>query len=690
MKFTFLSSFFARIFSRVKSNAIKPLITHKDDMALLTHLHGKKMPKKRQLRYLIKVLSETEKRIVYGCIFLIVFGCLWFGFRTSSNYRVAIPAVGGAYTEAVVGSLQFVNPLFASVNDADVDVTRLVYSGLIRYGKNQSYVPDLAAEYTISEDKKTYIISLRKDVFWHDGEPFTARDVEFTFGLLQDPQVNSPLLFSFQNATFEFIDEYTVQFTLPEPYEPFLTSLAVGILPEHIWSTIPVEQLRLTNTNLRPVGTGPFMFEELAKDETGFVFRYALKRFEKYYDEPAFIESFVFRFFAEYESDLGAIHALRQQKVDGVHFIPSHLREQVKRKHIVIHTLQLPQYTALFINQKGNAVLQKENTRTALAYALDKERILRESLNNEGEVIYSPILRGSIGFTEDVEKTPYSVEQANELLDKHFAKVSYDEYKEERKKSIEKELSEEKAEEIALQSQENPEEAVSQDDTATTTSTLESVVSEEEKAQEEVVNQEVERRLQEELTESQLFFRKDKEGNVVTINLVTADTEQYRKTAERIAGFWQELGVVTEISYVDPKEITRKVLKKKEYDILLYGIILGSDPDQYPFWHSSQIPYPGLNLAQYQNRTVDGHLEKIRTEADEEKKNALYKKFQDVLTKERPAIFLYTPTYTHATSDVVHGIQTKRIFHPADRFADVTRWYIKTKGEWQFSKVSKQ
>ena len=125
------------------------------------------------------------------------------------------------------------------------------------------------------------------------------------------------------------------------------------------------------------------------------------------------------------------------------------------------------------------------------------------------------------------------------------------------------------------------------------------------------------------------------------------------------------------------------MLKKRDYDILLYGVIVGSDPDQFPFWHSTQVAYPGLNLSQYVNRSVDELLEKARETDSAEQLQELYVQLQDTILEDRPAIFLHTPVYRYATVDDIKGFTVERVFHPADRFADVHKWYIKTKGKWQ-------
>lgn len=681
MKLSAIFSFFSKIFSKILRKKTKPLVGYNHHFALLQKVEGKKIPRFAQLQHLKKILSPLERRILRFCLLFFCIGVVWFGLIARQEYRTAVPDYGGRYAEAIVGSPEFVNPIFSSLNEVDVDITRLVFSGLMRHDKDQVLVPDLAANYTISDDKKIYTVKLREDVYWHDGEPFTARDVLFTFDAIKNRKTNSPLYISFQGVAVEMLDDYTIVFTLKKPFQPFLSTLTVGILPEHVWSSIPVEQYHLTQLNLQPIGTGPFVFEELAKDETGFVFRYQLKRNEAYYDALAFLEKVVFRFFGEYETDLGAIHALRQKKVDGLHFVPSHLKDQVKRKHVNIHTLQLPQYTALFFNEKSNDFLGKKNVRKALGYALDKERILRETLGGEGRILYGPILPGFPGFDDGLEKTPYNVEEANVFLDAYSKKINASDYREERVAYYKKQYEMETEQEEEVSSEE-----VSSGDVVESPTSTESAVDllEQEKQQ----GEEIARLVDQEVSDTQLFYRKSKEGELLTLRLVTAHTEEYRNAAERIAGFWQELGIKTDIEYVDPKNMSQEVLKERDFDVLLYGIILGNDPDQFPFWHSSQVSHPGLNLAQYVNRSVDTTLDSIRVESDPEKTQVLYKQLQDAIIEDIPAIFLYTPIYRYATAEDVYGISLERIFHPADRFAGITGWYKKTKGQWSFNKTN--
>ena len=117
--------------------------------------------------------------------------------------------------------------------------------------------------------------------------------------------------------------------------------------------------------------------------------------------------------------------------------------------------------------------------------------------------------------------------------------------------------------------------------------------------------------------------------------------------------------------------------------MLLFGENLGSDPDPFPFWHSSQNEYPGLNLAIFSNKTVDQLLEDARKTSDWETRKKDYLQFQKIVAQELPAIFLYNQTYTYPQDSSVKGFDVKNISMPSDRFANLSEWYEKTKRIWK-------
>jgi len=641
---------------RFKDNKVKTVGDHLDTHLIKKMSRGR-WPTKDQIKYLPRFLNRKEKNTIITLLTLAVLTSLsWFIVFVITHHTTA-PKDGGEYSEAIIGQPKLINPIFASVNDVDTDLSSLIYSGLFRRDENGKLTEDLATSYELSADKKTYKINLRKDIKWSDGEPFTANDVSYTFDTLLSPEVGSPLLTSFQGVEVTKNDDYSISFTLKEPFAPFLNSLIIGILPAHIWENFEPNSIKLAKNNLQPTGTGPWMFNKLVKDDTGRIQSFTLIRNSNYYLKQPYLNTLIFKFF---DDDQQTITALRQGDVTGVSFVPRDLKDKIGGRNVEFYQAQLPQYTALFFNQQ-NSLMKNDVLRLALAKALDKNIILKESLNQEGDVIESPILKNFPGYDANTAKINLDVDEANALLDKTWSHLPPEEYFNLRKIEILKDR------------------ATEWEDLKNNVSSTPEMVS----STIEAITKQVEADIRTEMHTDQTFYRKDKDGNILSVTITTADTPEYNKTSAVIARMWRALGVETKITIIPPRQIVREALRNRSYQILLYGEIVGNDPDPYPFWHSSQVTYPGLNLASFASRTADKLLEDARATDDQAVRADNYKKFQDILFKELPAIFLYTPNYTFAVNKQIKGVNIGNIASPSDRYNNLNNWYIKTKWVWK-------
>lgn len=584
-----------------------------------------RIPSGKQFKYLSKVLSKREQiSVSFACILLVV-STLIFGWKIVIFQTKEIPAQGGVYSEALVGEPQYINPLFIQSNDVDRDIVSLVYSGLLHYTTDRKVAPDLAEKTEISPDGTVYTFTLRKNIQWHDGKPFTARDVVFTILKIQDAQVKSPYLLSFKNVKVEEVNESTVRFHLDKPFAPFLDLMTLPVIPEHLWSSIPSESIHLASLNLKPIGTGPWKFQSLKRDKDGSIRSYSLEKNEKYYGSMPFIDKLHFRLYPDSDS---AIQALKNKQVDGVSFLPHNLSDRLKKQtEFSIYTFNLPQYTALFFNQGKNQSLEQKNVRAALALALDKNAIVKNVLEGEGEVIHAPLLKNFIGYHKDVKMYPYDLVKAGELLQQAGWKKN------------------------------------DQGHWVTDTPTLQ----------------------KQKQKQGDTKAKKEKKNEAIFhITLTTVQSQEGVALAEKIKSYWSALGVDVDIQAVDPSRIKTDIIDPRNYEVFLYGEIIGSDPDLYPFWHSSQVVAPGLNLALFSNKDADGLLEEGRRTSDVSKRSGAYEKFQDILAEELPAIFLFNPSYTYVVSKKIHGIADKKqIIYPADRFIDLSSWYSKKKRTWR-------
>ncbi|MFQ6019547.1 MAG: ABC transporter substrate-binding protein, partial [Dehalococcoidia bacterium] len=142
---------------------------------------------------------------------------------------------GGRYVEGIAGQPQRINPLLANLNNPDLDVARLVFSGLTRLGPSGEILPDLAQSWDISKDGRTYTFHLNPNARWHNGDRLTAADVVFTYALMAGPDFpGDPKLGQAwqQVKACEAVDDLTVRCKLPAPYAPFLSLTTIGIVPK--------------------------------------------------------------------------------------------------------------------------------------------------------------------------------------------------------------------------------------------------------------------------------------------------------------------------------------------------------------------------------------------------------------------------------------------------------------------------
>ena len=171
---------------------------------------------------------------------------------------------------------------------------------------------------------------------------------------------------------------------------------------------------------------------------------------------------------------------------------------------------------------------------------------------------------------------------------------------------------------------------------------------------------------------------KDKETTPLEITLVTSDLPNLIKTGEILKSQWEAVGVKVNLETYTIDELKQQVIKQRRYEALLFGEALSHAPDPYLFWHSSQKRDPGLNLALYDNKSMDAVLETIRASLKEDERIGSLKKLQETLAEEIPALFLYSPHYLYAVSNDVQNITVAHISAPARRFTAVETWYIAT------------
>ncbi len=616
-----------------------------------------------RLKRLPEVLNQKEKQILGLLAGLMALSGLFLAGNWTWAKSEVVPSPGGEYTEALIGNPIYINPVLAQTNDVDTDLARLVFSGLLKFDKNLGLVNDLAEKLEVSEDKKTYTVSIKANAKWHDETPLTLDDVIFTIKSIQDPAYKSPLYMSLQGVTLEKVDPTTLKLTLKKPFAPFPSLLTFGIIPEHLWSNVPPSNFTLAELNVKPIGSGAWIFSSLTKDKQGSIRSVSLQRNEQFYGQKPILEKLIFKFYPTPEDAVGAAQS---KEVAGVSFISKRVLDSLPKNFTAV-SLRLPQYTAIFFNQKKNSFIKDVQIRQALALAVNKQDLLEQVLNGEGETIDGPILPGAIGYKADVAKYDFNLETAKSLLEKAgWKEISAEDYisfiKAQKQKEKEAAEAAAKAEAAKLAKANKTVAPVTAAPAGENTETAETIAPEEETID----------------VGTQKTFRKNKDS-ILEITLTTVSHSENQRAVEMVKQWWQEIGVKVNLNILDPSKIQKDIIKARDFEALLYGEILGYDPDPFPFWHSSQIDDPGLNLSQFQDKEADRLMLEARQTADVKLRELNYQKFQDILIKQLPAIFLYSPTYTYLTDKRMKGFDVTQITAPADRFNNVSDWYLRTK-----------
>ncbi|MFA6099850.1 MAG: peptide ABC transporter substrate-binding protein [Patescibacteria group bacterium] len=346
----------------------------RDHALVLAVTRPTSIPHWRQLRYITRVLNQTERRVLTASLSLLVLFVLATLTVLAISHLVTVPAAGGTYTEAVIGEPQALNPIDSPANDTDADLVSLIYSGLFRMNGMEA-VPDLAKSYEWSADSKTLTVNLQPEAKFQNGEPLTADDVQFTIESIQDSARSSTLAPLFRGVKTNIINDQTIQFILDQPDATFITALTVGILPSDLWQGIPAANARLASLNVKPIGSGPYLVKSFTRDNYGVIRSYTLELNEKYYGLKPHIKTLTFQF---YPDRLSAEDALKSDLVDAVSFIPSDEAEKfhsAARWHSV--TLEIPQQTIAFFNLKDKT-LSDQKVRQALITGTNRQDLIAD------------------------------------------------------------------------------------------------------------------------------------------------------------------------------------------------------------------------------------------------------------------------------------------------------------------------
>ncbi|XKT75149.1 MAG: ABC transporter substrate-binding protein [Patescibacteria group bacterium UBA2103] len=176
----------------------------------------------------------------------------------------------------------------------------------------------------------------------------------------------------------------------------------------------------------------------------------------------------------------------------------------------------------------------------------------------------------------------------------------------------------------------------------------------------------------------------EKGNDVIRITLRTSNVPELAQTAQIIKQNFEAIGVPTSLELYDTGELSQGVIRPRNYQGLLFGMVLGRVPDLYAFWHSSQRNDPGLNVALYANVDADDALERLRETQNAEDREEYLEQFLTEVAADIPAIFTHAPELTYFMPKDVKGVSLPPLTTASDRFSSVHTWYRETEKVWPF------
>ncbi len=350
-------------------------------------------------------------QLLLSLVGAIVVGAL-ISTRAYSAEGETVPDVGGAYVEAITGQPKFLNPLLAATTDyAAQSIDALIFAGLVKEDEAGQPRPDLAESWIISPDGRQYTFYLRPNARWHDGQPVTAEDVIYTVSVMQagDFPGNPDLAAAWQGVEVDRLDSLTVQFTRAQPFAPFLDYASVGLLPAHLLAQVPPKDLPGNAFNRQPVGAGPYRLKQLDLRSA------VLEVFDGYHGPKPYISRLAFRFFKD---DAAATQAFLRGDVQGHWHVDATQASLLKPSpNVRFYRAAQPSFNGLCFNL-NDPLMSRPEVRQAIAYAIDREQLIRDFMDGLAQLDDSPIPFSSWAFNAGIRRYTYDPIQAEMLLDR--------------------------------------------------------------------------------------------------------------------------------------------------------------------------------------------------------------------------------------------------------------------------------
>lgn len=315
------------------------------------------------------------------------------------------PADGDIYVASSIGDASYLNPVL-STDSSSGDINALIYNGLVKYDKDLKLTGDLAESWSVSPDGLEIIFKLRKNVLWHDGEPFTAEDVKYTYEKLIDPLIKTPYGSDYTLVkNLKVMDPYTLKVIYKEPFAPALESWGIGILPKHIFEN---GDFNSHPRNRRPVGTGPFKFKEWVTDE-----KIVLDANAAYFEGKPHLSRYIYRIIPDQSVQF---LEMRKASIDELGLTPDQWRAYPEF-FANYNKFRYPSFAYTYLGFNLRLPLFADiRFREAVAFAINKSELIDGVLLGMGKAASGPYPPQSWAYNPAVKDREFNPQKSKELL----------------------------------------------------------------------------------------------------------------------------------------------------------------------------------------------------------------------------------------------------------------------------------
>ena len=479
---------------------------------------------------------------------------------------------------------------------SDTNVTHMIYDSLVVPDRNLKMIGRLAKSWDISEDGKTYTFYLNEGVTWHDGTPFTAEDVEFTFTMIANPDYDMgatsrimPVVGAeaYRNGEadsiegIKVIDDLTISFTTTEVSAPFLSNFYIGVIPKHLLEGLSPSQWAEHATNRAPVGTGPFKFVEWKSGQY-----ISVEANKEYFLGAPKLDSITYRFgdqntmlaaFMNNEVDIVPLPLSEYETVNELDFAEVKEQDQLSVFYIGFNL--------------RNDFFRNPEIRKAMAYAANRELIVESVIGQFGDVANDVFPTSHWSHNPNITSFEYNPEKAAELIESQgFAKNSDGFYEK---------------------------------DGVVLGLTLEVPTGKKEREQ------------------TAVLLKQDWEAVGIKTEL-------------------QFLDFPTLVTKLLPRtsDDKQRAVTKDDFDAYILGYGVEADPDEYtPYFHTDYMPPNGYNFCGYSTPSMDVLLEAQRKEVDFEARQQLFWEIGEEICADQAWIPLYTANVLFAKNNSLDGFE---------------------------------